>query len=668
MGSKMRKDYKQEIDRLKKMIRHHNRLYYIQSNPQMSDKEYDDLVRKLRGLEEKFPQYKTDDSPTLRVGSDIARSLNTIRHKAKMLSLENTYSFEELIDWENRQKKNLKRSGSLEYIAELKIDGVSANLTYRKSKLAIAATRGNGEIGEDVLMNIKTISSIPLVLSGKNHPDSIEIRGEVYMDKDGFNKLNVQRKQQGLELFANPRNAASGSLKLLDAKTTAKRELNFFAHSLGEVKGLEINSQKEFMELLRNWSMPVNPHVKFCNSLQEVIEYCQYWQGKKDSLNYDIDGIVVKVNSIKKQRMLGTTLKSPRWAIAYKFPAQQATTDILDVTFGVGRTGIITPVAVLKPVECSGVIIKHATLHNFDEIKRLDIRIGDKVLIERAGDVIPKIVKVVKSKGKKKILPPIKCPVCSGKVIKEKDEDVAWRCINPNCSQQFEAKLLHFASKQAMDIEGMGYIVVSQLVKLNLVNDFSDIYKLTEQDLRSLDLFKERKINNLLRAIESSKTRTLSRFIYALGIRHVGEKAAFVLANHFDKLDNIIKAKKSDLESIYEIGSVMADSIVAYFSQNKVRKLMGKLKKSGVRFTNEKTVKKNNILNGKTFVFTGELKSFTRQQARALVRSRGGSFSSSVSSKTDFLVAGDDPGSKLLKAKRLKVAIVHEGEFKEMLK
>ncbi|MDP8260619.1 MAG: NAD-dependent DNA ligase LigA [Candidatus Gygaella obscura] len=664
----MVKDYKKAIEKLKKIIRHHDYLYYVLSSPEISDKEYDDLIKKLKYLEKRSPQYRTEDSPSARVGSDIVKGFRTVRHKTKMLSLENAYSFEELYDWDKRIKKILEKDENLEYVTELKIDGVSANLTYKKSSLVIASTRGNGDMGEDVTVNIKTIRSIPLVLLGNNYPDLIEIRGEVYMNRVGFNALNRQRKSEGIDLFANLRNAASGSLKLLDTKVTADRKLKFFAHSLGEINGLGIFSQKEFMNNLKSWGVPVNPHVKLCKTLQEVVKYCEYWQGHKDGLDYDIDGVVVKINSLRQQKILGATLKSPRWAIAYKFPAQQATTDILDITFGVGRTGIITPVAKLKPVECAGVVIKHATLHNFDEIKRLNIKIGDKVLIERAGDVIPKIIKVVKSKKGKSILPPKKCPTCSGKVVKEKDEDVAWRCINPVCSQQIEAKLLHFTSKQAMDIEGMGDAVIAQLVKLGLVKDFADIYELKNKDLEKLDLFKDKKINNLLLAIEKSKKRSLSHFVYGLGIRHVGEKAAFVLSSHFVTLEKIMKAKKSDLQSIHEIGSVMAESIIDYFSQVKATRIISQLKLLDLQFLKEDSVINQGPLKAKIVVFTGELKNFTRPEAQNLVRRHGGNFSSSVSSKTDFVIVGENPGSKLDKAKRLGVVIIYESEFKEMLK
>jgi len=664
----MVKDYKKAIEKLKKIIRHHDYLYYVLSSPEISDKEYDDLIKKLKYLEKRSPQYRTEDSPSARVGSDIVKGFRTVRHKTKMLSLENAYSFEELYDWDKRIKKILEKDENLEYVTELKIDGVSANLTYKKSSLVIASTRGNGDMGEDVTVNIKTIRSIPLVLLGNNYPDLIEIRGEVYMNRVGFNALNRQRKSEGIDLFANLRNAASGSLKLLDTKVTADRKLKFFAHSLGEINGLGIFSQKEFMNNLKSWGVPVNPHVKLCKTLQEVVKYCEYWQGHKDGLDYDIDGVVVKINSLRQQKILGATLKSPRWAIAYKFPAQQATTDILDITFGVGRTGIITPVAKLKPVECAGVVIKHATLHNFDEIKRLNIKIGDKVLIERAGDVIPKIIKVVKSKKGKSILPPKKCPTCSGKVVKEKDEDVAWRCINPVCSQQIEAKLLHFTSKQAMDIEGMGDAVIAQLVKLGLVKDFADIYELKNKDLEKLDLFKDKKINNLLLAIEKSKKRSLSHFVYGLGIRHVGEKAAFVLSSHFVTLEKIMKAKKSDLQSIHEIGSVMAESIIDYFSQVKATRIISQLKLLDLQFLKEDSVINQGPLKAKIVVFTGELKNFTRPEAQNLVRRHGGNFSSSVSSKTDFVIVGENPGSKLDKAKRLGVVIIYESEFKEILK
>jgi len=664
----MSAEIKKKIESLREKLREHDYRYYVLSQPRISDKEYDNLMKKLKELEEKYPEFKTKDSPTVRLSGGILEGFKTVKHKQKMLSLDNTYSFEELKDWDERVHKGLTSGEKVEYAVELKIDGVSANITYEKGKLSIGATRGDGETGEDVTENIKTIRAIPLGLRGKDVPDLIEIRGEIYMDRKDFALLNKEREKTAEALFANPRNSASGSLKLLDTGILAKRRLNFFAHSLGEYKGMVVHTQWEFLEKLKEWGMRTNPNSKFCKNLDEVIEYCKAWQEKREKISYDIDGMAIKVNSISQQKKLGFTLKSPRWAVAYKFPARQATTEVVNIHLQVGRTGVITPVAELKPVECAGVVIQHATLHNFDEIKRLNIKEGDRVLLERAGDVIPKVVKVVESKGKKSFAIPKTCPECLGKVVKEKEADVAYRCINPSCPAQLERGLIHFASRQAMDIEGMGEAAVNQLVKLKLVKNFADIYKLKEEGLFKLELFKDKKIQNLLSAIQKSKSQPLSRFIYALGIRHVGEKVAFVLARQFKTLDNLLAAKYEDLDKIYEVGPVMAESIVDYFSQVSTKKLIEDFKKAGLNLKEQVPAVKHTALSGKTVVFTGELKEFRRSQAEDLVRDSGGNASSSVSKDIDFVVAGENPGSKYDKAKKLGVKIINESEFREMIK
>jgi len=664
----MHTEIKKEIERLRERIRHHDYLYYVLSQPEVSDKEYDVLMRRLKDLEDKYPRFKTDNSPTVRISGGILEGFKTAKHKQKMLSLDNTYSYEELKDWDERVHKGLRSGEKVEYVVELKIDGVSANITYEKGMLSIGATRGDGEAGEDVTQNIKTIRAIPLVLLGKNIPDFIEIRGEVYMERKDFDALNKEREKEGEILFANPRNATSGSLKLLDTGLVVKRRLNFFAHSLGEYKGLDILTQWEFLNRLKEWGMRTNPHSKLCGNLEEVIDYCKIWQEKREKLTYDIDGMAVKVNNLSQQKKLGFTLKSPRWAVAYKFPARQATTFVLNINLQVGRTGVITPVAELKPVKCAGVIIRRATLHNFDEIKRLNVKKSDRVLIERAGEVIPKIVKVVQSKGRHAFIIPKTCPVCKGKVIKEKEEDVAYRCINPSCPAQIERGLIHFASRTAMDIEGMGEAVIGQLVRRRLVKDFADIYSLKKEDLLKLELFKDKKAQNLLEAIEKSKNQPLSRLIYGLGIRHVGEKAAYVLAHKFTALDNFMKAKQEALDAIYEVGSVMAESIVNFFRQESTQGLIKELKGVGLNLEEKLTPVKKTPLTGKTVVFTGELKNFSRSETESLVRRFGANVSSSVSKNTDLVVFGENPGSKYNKAKKLGIKVVNEEEFEEMIK
>ena len=664
----MHTEIKREIEKLREQIRHHDYLYYALSQPQISDKEYDILMRRLKDLEDKYPQFKTDNSPTVRISGGILEGFRTVKHKQKMLSLDNTYSYEELGDWDERVHKGLRSGEKVEYVVELKIDGVSANITYEKGMLSIGATRGDGEAGEDVTQNIKTIRAIPLVLLDKNIPDFIEIRGEVYMERKDFDILNKERERVGEILFANPRNATSGSLKLLDTNLVARRRLNFFAHSLGEYKGLDIPTQWKFLERLKEWGMRTNPESKLFKNLDEVIDYCQIWQGKREKLTYDIDGMVVKVNSLSQQKKLGFTLKSPRWAVAYKFPARQATANVMKIDVGVGRTGVLTPVAVfLKPVPLGGVKIRYATLHNFDEIKRLNVKVGDRVLIERAGDVIPKIVKVVQNKGRCPFRIPETCPACKGKVVKEKEEDVAYRCINPSCSAQLERGLIHFASRSAMDIEGMGEAVVGQLVRKGLVKDFADIYSLKKEDLLRLELFKDKKAQNLLDALEKSKKQPLSRLVYGLGIRHVGEKAAYVLAQRFTNLDNLIKAKQQDFDAIYEVGSVMAESIVDFFTQESTQRLIKKFKEAGLNLQEKIIPIKKSPLTGKTVVFTGELKNFSRSGVERMVRQFGGNASSSVSKNTDLVVIGENPGSKYNKAKKLGIKIINEDEFSRLI-
>lgn len=663
-------EIKKEIERLSDLIRKHDYKYYVLSSPDISDKEYDDLIFRLKSLEDKYPEFKSRYSPTQRIGGGILEGFKTVNHRQKMFSLDNTYSLDELREWDERVRKTLLRE-SLEYVVELKIDGLSANLTYEKGALVTGATRGDGQTGEDVTGNILTIRAIPLLLTGEDIPGVIEIRGEVYMEKKDLELLNKERASQEEALFANPRNAASGSLKLLDTSITAKRRLNFFAHSLGECKEKVFTRQWEFLEVLRRWGIRTNPFSKLCANFDEVCEYCGIWQKKRDSLPYEIDGIVIKVNDFRQQEKLGYTLKSPRWAAAYKFPARQVTTEVINIEVGVGRTGVITPVAVVKPVSCGGVTITHATLHNFDEVKRLGINIGDRVLIERAGDVIPKIVKVVENKHKgyvKELKIPKNCPVCGALVRKEKEVDVAYRCINPLCSAQLEAALIHFSSRSAMDIEGLGEAVAKQLIGKGIISDLADIYALKKQVLLGLELFKDKKADNLLNAIQKSKLKSLGCLIYGLGIRHVGEKSSFVLAQRFKSLDNLINAKFPELDSIPEIGPVLARSINEYFRLDSVKRLVSKLRRAGLNFKQEDILVKETFFSGKTVVFTGELISFSRVEAEDLVRKMGGNISSSVSKHTDFVVAGVSPGSKYEKAKKLGVRIINEEDFKELLK
>jgi DNA ligase (NAD+) len=583
-----------------------------------------------------------------------------------MLSLDNTYSLDELKQWYERVVKGLNGQKPA-LTAELKIDGLSCALTYRKGELVLAATRGDGSTGEDVTHNAKTIRDIPLSLKGK-FPDSLEVRGEVYMDKKDFNILNQQRKDNGEVLFANPRNAAAGSLKLLDARLTAQRRLKFFVHSPGLLeKNNAPSTQWKFLEQARSYGFIINSHNRLCRNLDEVIAFCEEYAGRREEIGFDVDGIVIKVNDLSQQEELGFTFKSPRWAVAFKFPAYQATTVIKEIIVQVGRTGVLTPVAELEPVACAGVMISRATLHNFDEIKRLDVNAGDRVLLERAGDVIPKIVKVLEKHSSSEFVIPKSCPSCHGKIQKEKEDDVAYRCLNPSCPKQLERLLVHFASRGAMDIEGLGGSVVNQLLEKGLVHDLADIYSLTKEQLLGLELFADKKADNLLKAIIDSKSKPLSKFLYGLGIANIGIKAAVNLAGHFGSLDAIINTSAQDLQAIDEVGPVMAESVVEYFKQPQVKKLLVKFKAAGLNFLEPRRRLSGNRLEGKKFVFTGELLGINREEAGQWVQDQGGRVIAAVSKGLDYLVVGENPGSKLSKAKELGVKILNQKDFEGMI-
>jgi len=660
-----------EIERLGQELEGHNYRYYVLSQPTIADKEYDELLKKLIALEEKFPELRRPDSPTQRVGSLIFAAA-TIRHKGKMLSLDNTYSFDQLEEWHQRVQKGLAGE-TVEYVVELKIDGVSAALTYAGGVFTLGATRGDGMTGEDITANLRTVRSLPLRLRPQGKfavPEILEVRGEIYMRQQDFELVNKEREVRGEELFANPRNATSGSVKLLDARITARRRLQCFVHSFGAAPGAEaMFTHWDFLQQAKAWGLPVNPLSRLCLTFAQVLEFCSEYQSKRNTLEYPVDGIVVKVNSRAQQKRLGETLKIPRWAIAYKFPAVQATTTIKNIVVQVGRTGVLTPVAELEPVECAGVVIARATLHNFDEVNRLGVQVGDRILLERAGDVIPKIVKVVeKTAASKKVFPvPVKCPACGSAVAKDKAEQVAYRCVNPFCPKQLERSLLHFASRAAMDIEGLGEAVVSQLLEKGLVKDLSDIYRLRKEDFLQLELFKDKKAVNLLNAIAASKQQPLSRLLFGLGIANIGEKAARNLAQKFRGMDALLEAKSEDFDALPEIGHIMADSLEAFFHQADARKMIEKLKRLGVNMLEPVEVQ-GDRLAGKKFIFTGELPNLTRSQAQALVRKNGGEVLSAVSKNLDFVVAGISAGSKLAQAKSLGIKIINPEEFQEMIR
>ena len=657
---------KKEIQALTKAIEEHNHKYYVLNDPVISDEEYDRLLKKLVDLEEAFPKLKSPTSPTQRVGAKVQGNLPTVKHSLMMLSLDNTYSLKELKQWHERVIKGL--SGlKPSLVTELKIDGLSCAIRYENGHLALAATRGDGDTGEDVTHNAKTIRDIPLTLKGK-FPALLEVRGEVYMDKKDFNSLNQQRKNNGEVLFANPRNAAAGSLKLLDARLTAQRHLRFFVHSLGlwpkEAMPLTF---WEFLEQAKRFGFTVNSHKRLCRNLDEVIAFCEEYSSKRDEISFDVDGIVVKVNDLSQQARLGFTLKSPRWAVAFKFPAHQASTIIKEIIVQVGRTGVLTPVAELEPVACAGVMISRATLHNFDEIKRLGVNSGDKVLLERAGDVIPKIVKVLEKHSRGTFVLPKVCPSCNGKIQKEKENDVAYRCLNPFCPKQLERLLVHFASRGAMDIEGLGESVVGELLDKGLVHDSADIYFLKKEQLLDLDLFADKKADNLLKAITKSKSRPLSKFLYGLGIANIGIKAAVNLAGHFGSLDAIINASVLQLQAIDEVGPVMAESVGEYFKQPQVKKLLAKFKTAGLNLSEPQGQASGHRLEGKKFVFTGELAGTTREEAGLWVKNQGGRVVASVSKSLDYLVAGENPGTKLPQAKQLGITILNQKDFEGMV-
>lgn len=663
--------YRREIERLRDEIRHHDHRYYVLDNPEIDDRAYDRLLKRLGELEAAHPSLITPDSPTQRVGGAASSRFSPITHSIPMLSLDNTYDNEEFTEWYRRVEKGLSGE-AFELVAELKIDGVSANLIYKDGSLSVAATRGDGTTGEDVTQNVRRIRSVPLRLSVENPPAWLEVRGEVFIETLAFDELNRTVTAEGGERFANPRNAAAGSLRQKDPSVTASRPLRFFAHSYGKIDGAEpFTTHLQFLDYCKASGLRPADNMKVCRSLDEVTSWREHLQSIRDTLPYEIDGMVVKVNDLRQQRILGFTSKSPRWAIAFKFAARQATTAIRAIRVQVGRTGTLTPVAELEPVELGGVTISNATLHNFDEIARLDARVGDTVLIQRAGDVIPKIVQVITSRrtGAEQLFTvPAACPSCGGPVTRQNEEDVAYRCLNPSCPAQIEQGLLHFAGREAMDIEGLGDSAIEQLVRRGLVATVSDIYRLKHEDLMLLDLYGSKKANNLIAAIEKSKAQPLSRLLFGLGIRHVGEKAARVLAAQFGCIDALMAADTDKLTAISDIGPVVAQSITDYFSQQSVRGLIASLKAAGVRMDEPpQQVSAHRPFEGKTFVLTGELTRYTRSEAENLIREKGGTATSSVSKKTDYLLAGTEAGSKLTKARTLGVTIIGEDEFERMI-
>ncbi len=656
----------EEIKALRAEIIRHERLYYVSDSPEISDGEFDALMNRLKALEAAHPELASDDSPTRRVGGERSNTFAPVPHRIPMLSLDNCYSREEFLDWYERVKKGLKGE-PFELVVEAKIDGLSCSIEYENGKLVRASTRGDGETGEDVTLNVRAIRSVPLRPDLARPPRIFEARGEVYMDKRDFEALREQALSAGEEPFVNPRNAAAGSLRQKDPAVTARRRLKFMVHSYGYLDGMvEPDSHWEYLNICRGIGFNISTlGTRVCHGAGEVLEFYSKYAEERFKLPYEIDGLVIKVDSLRQRRLLGFTSKSPRWAIAFKYPAQQATTAVKNVEFSVGRTGTITPVAELEPVKCGGVTISSATLHNFDEVARLGLRIGDRVVIERAGEVIPKVVKVApgaRTGAEKEIVPPRTCPSCSSEIFKD-EEEVAYRCVNPSCPAQFKRSLLHFASRDAMNIDGFGAAATEQLVDKGLVKGFPDIYRLKKENLLGLELFKNRKADNLLAQINKSREQPLSRLIYALGIRHIGEKNARVLAGHFRTMRAFMAAGSAELARIGDIGPVIAGAVTEFFKSAATRAMVEDLGVLGLRLDEPERKTSGGALAGKTFVFTGELKTLTRGEAQGLVRELGGKETSSVSAKTSYVVVGADPGSKYDKAKKLGVPVLTEEEF-----
>ncbi len=665
----MSKTIEQEIESLRKEIDHHNELYYTHSRPEISDMEFDAMLARLVKLEEENPHLITPDSPTQRVGGRPVEGFTSFEHKTPLLSLDNSYNIDDLRAFDERCRK-LADGREFEYVAELKIDGLSIALHYENGILVVGATRGDGRRGDDVTQNIRTIRTIPLKLK-TDMAESIEVRGEAYLSRSSFERINAEMAEEGQRLFANPRNAASGTMRLLDSRIVAGRKLDLFPYDLLRNRRKAFATHREIFDWLEKAGFHVNPNRALCKNIDEVIEFCNQMEQKRDSLDYEIDGVVVKVNSTALQDEFSTTTKFPRWAIAYKYPARQASTKVLSIVVQVGRTGALTPVANLEPVLLAGTTVARATLHNEAEIKRLGVRVGDYVMIEKSGEIIPKVLNVVESKrngSETEFEFPRNCPVCGDDVVRVNEEVVA-RCSNQNCPAKIKGRLLHYSSRKAMDIEGLGDVLVEQLVDKGLVKDVSDLYELKLGDIASLERMAEKSGLNLLAQIEASKTRELSNLLYGLDIRHVGERYANILARHFRSLEKLKSATVQELDDIPEIGLTVAESVRTWFDNLSNLALCESLETAGVK--TEMSQSSSTVLNenfvGKTFVLTGKLETLSRDEAKSLIENIGGRVASSVSKKTDYVIAGEDAGSKLDKAASLGVSILSEAEFKMML-
>jgi len=664
-----------EIEELRRQIHHHNHRYYTLDDPEISDGEFDVLLRRLQDLESRHPDLIDPSSPSQRVGAPPREKFATVRHAIPMLSLGNVTTRDELREFEERLARMLDRPVEIEYVAEPKMDGVAIELVYERGVLTVGSTRGDGVSGEDVTRNVKTIRTVPLVLHTRGKvppPRLLDVRGEVYFPLEGFRQLNRQREDAGEAAFANPRNATAGSLKQLDSTITASRPLAFVCHGIGRLESAGFSTHWEALQALTSWGLRSVPGSRVCKNLDAVFAVYDELEADRDDLPYEIDGLVIKVNDLALQDELGQIARSPRWAVAYKFKPRQATTRVQSITARVGRTGTLTPVAHLEPVNVGGVTVKNASLHNMDEIERKDIRIGDTVLLERAGDVIPYVVKVIASgRGRgpdarkvRKFRMPTRCPVCKADVVREEGE-AAYRCIGPACPAKLKEGLKFFASRSAMDIEGLGDKLIEQLVEKALIGDVADIYRLREEDLIGLERMAKKSASNLLRAIDGSRTTTLPRFIVALGIRHVGDTTARALAHHLHTLEALRDASEEALQEIPDIGPEVAASIHRFFSQKSVHSLLQKLERNGVRV--ETVEAPSGPLVGRTIVLTGTLDTMTRTQAQQHIVALGGRLGSSVTKTTDYLVCGADPGSKVEKARKLKITTLDESGFLRLI-
>lgn len=658
-----------KINELRTLLNQYNYEYYVLDNPTVPDAEYDRLYRELVQLEEKHPELISPDSPTQRVGGQVLDMFKKVQHESPMLSLGNAFSPADLRDFDRRVRQAV--GDHVSYVCELKIDGLAISLKYENGLFVQGATRGDGETGEDITANLKTIRSIPLKLK---EPVTLEVRGEAYMPKSSFEKLNQEKEENGEEPFANPRNAAAGSLRQLDPRIAASRQLDIFLYALANVENIGVESHSESLDWLEQLGFKTNKERKKCAGIEEVISFIDGWVEKRPHLPYEIDGIVVKVDSLAQQEELGTTAKSPRWAIAYKFPAEEVVTTLLDIELNVGRTGVVTPTAVLTPVKVAGTTVQRASLHNEDLIREKDIRIGDQVVIKKAGDIIPEVVNVVlerRTGEEQEFRMPEHCPECESELVRLEGE-VALRCINPKCPAQIREGLIHFVSRTAMNIDGLGEKVVSQLFAEKLIEDVADLYKLTREQLLALERMGEKSVSNLLAAIEASKSNSLERLIFGIGIRHVGAKAAKTLAMEFEHMDRLAAATREELTAINEIGEKMADSIVTFFEQEEARELIQELKDVGVNmsYTGSRPApvsQSDSYFAGKTIVLTGKLSILTRNEAKEKIEALGGNVTGSVSKKTDLVIAGEDAGSKLKKAEELGITVWNEERLVEEL-